>query len=156
MPTKLHDLDEIDRKILKILQHDGRTSMKEIAERIGKLSKVAISYRVKRLVDRGVIQGIHAKINPTSMDQDTLFITSLKIAPKGKSEALIAKKIARLHGVQSVFQTFGDHDIMIIGRARNATAVRDLIYEVFKIGGVTDSTSVIAHTVVKQNLAVEI
>jgi hypothetical protein len=45
---------------------------------------------------------------------------------------------------------------MIIGRAKNATAVRDLIYEAFKIRGVIDSTSVIAHTVVSQSLAVEI
>jgi DNA-binding Lrp family transcriptional regulator len=152
--TNLHAIDDTDRKILRILQRDGRASMKEIATRIGTLSKVAVSYRVKRLIDSGAIEGFHATINPKTMDQDTLFITSLTIGPKGNQEALIAKKIARLAGIQSVFQTFGDHDIMVIGRARHATAARDIIYKVYEIGGVNDSTTVIAHTVVKQGLDV--
>ena len=42
-------IDEIDRKILRILQSDDRASMKDRPDKIGKLSKVAVSYRVKRL-----------------------------------------------------------------------------------------------------------
>jgi DNA-binding Lrp family transcriptional regulator len=152
----MHEIDEIDRKILRILQRKGRTSMKEVADGIGKLSKVAVSSRVKRLVEVGVIEGFHAKINPKIMEQDTLFITSLSVGLKGKREALIAKKIAALPGIQSVLQTFGDYDIMVIGRAKDATAVRDLIYKIFQIGGVMDSTTVVAHTVIKQSLEVEI
>jgi DNA-binding Lrp family transcriptional regulator len=70
-------LDEIDRKILRILQRDGRTSMKDIADDIGKLSKVAVSYRVKRLRKMGVIQGFHARIDPDHVGQGFLFVTRL-------------------------------------------------------------------------------
>lgn len=149
-------LDEIDRKILRILQRDGRTSMKDIADDIGKLSKVAVSYRVKRLRKIGVIQGFHARIDPDHVGQGFLFVTRLSISSKGARESLIAKKIAALDGVQSVIQTFGDYDMLVIGRARDAVTARDTIYRMLRIGGVRDSTTIVAHSVVKESLDVSL
>ncbi|TLM99416.1 Lrp/AsnC family transcriptional regulator [bacterium] len=147
-------IDEIDRKILRILQSDGRASMKDIADKIGKLSKVAVSYRVKRLRKTGVIQGFQAKIDPGCVGQGFLFVSRLSIAAKGAREGVIAKKIAALDGVQSVFQTFGDYDILVIGRARDAVAGRDMIQRMLRMKGVSDSTTIVAHTVAKQSLDV--
>jgi len=147
-------IDEIDRKILKILQSDGRASMKDIADKIGKLSKVAVSYRVKRLRKTGVIQGFHAKIDPDSLGQEFLFISRLSIAAKAVRERTIAKKIAALDGVQSVFETFGDYDILVIGRARDAVRGRDIIARMLGMKGVDDSTTIVAHTVAKESLDV--
>ena len=145
-------IDEIDRKILRILQSDGRASMKDIADKIGKLSKVAVSYRVKRLRKTGVIQGFHARIDPGYVGQGFLFVSRLSIAAKGAREGLIAKKIAALDGVQSVFQTFGDYDILVIGRARDAVAGRDIIQRMLRMRGVRDSTTIVAHTIAKESL----
>lgn len=147
-------IDEIDRKILRILQSDGRASMKDIADKIGKLSKVAVSYRVKRLRKTGVIQGFHAKIDPGYVGQGFLFLSRLSIAAKGAREGLIAKKIAALDGVQSVFQTFGDYDILVIGRARDAVSGRDTIQRMLRMKGVSDSTTIVAHTVAKESVDV--
>jgi Lrp/AsnC family leucine-responsive transcriptional regulator len=147
-------IDEIDRKILRILQSDGRASMKDIADKIGKLSKVAVSYRVKRLRKTGVIQGFHAKIDPGCVGQGFLFVSRLSIAAKGTRESIIARKIAALDGVQSVFQTFGDYDILAIGRARDAVAGRDIIQRMLRMKGVSDSTTIVAHTVAKESLDV--
>ena len=144
-------IDEIDRKILRILQSDGRASMKDIADKIGKLSKVAVSYRVKRLRKTGVIQGFHAKIDPDYVAQSFLFVSRLSIAAKGARESLIARKIAALDGVQSVFQTFGDYDILVIGRARDAVTARDTIQRMLRMSGVRDSTTIVAHTIAKES-----
>ncbi len=153
---KTDQIDEIDRKILRILQHDGRASMTEIADKIGKMTKVAISYRIKRLIKIGAIEGFYAKINPNILGQSYLFITGLSIGPKSAGEIAIVKKIAGLEGVQSVFQTFGEYDAFVIGRVRNAEEARDLIYRMLKIDGVRDSTSIISHTVVKESLDVTV
>lgn len=149
-------LDEIDRRILRILQEDGRASVKAIAKKVGKLSKVAISYRMKRLNKAGVIQGYYTRIDPNSVGQSFLFITGVSIRPKGRSENLIVKKIAALDGVQSVFQTFGEYDALVIGRAADAVLARDLLYRIYHIGGIRDSTTIIAHTVIKQSLKVTV
>ncbi|MCP5026740.1 MAG: Lrp/AsnC family transcriptional regulator [Actinomycetia bacterium] len=55
-------IDSIDRLIIRELQRDGRRSNREIAERVG-LSPNATGVRVKRLIDGGVITGIHARLD---------------------------------------------------------------------------------------------
>src|SRR5882757_251112 len=57
------ELDRIDRKILAILQEDGRIANVELAERIG-LSPTSIGERLKRLQREGFIEGYGARLNP--------------------------------------------------------------------------------------------
>ncbi|MFN3725465.1 MAG: Lrp/AsnC family transcriptional regulator [Allosphingosinicella sp.] len=56
-------LDRIDRKILRILQAEGRLTNQALAERIP-LSPSACLARVRRLERAGVIQGYHARLDP--------------------------------------------------------------------------------------------
>jgi len=55
-------VDEIDLKILKILQQDGRLSNAEIAERVA-LSPSPCLRRLRRLETEGVIQGYRPQLN---------------------------------------------------------------------------------------------
>ena len=55
-------LDRIDRKILDILQREGRIAITELAQRVG-LSTSPCSERVKRLEEGGVIRGYRADID---------------------------------------------------------------------------------------------
>lgn len=55
-------LDKKDRLILQALQQDARQSLAALGRRIG-LSQPAISERVKRLEEAGVIEGYAAKVN---------------------------------------------------------------------------------------------
>ena len=57
------DIDKIDRKILSILQGDGRIANVELAERIG-LSPTSIGERLKRLQRDGFVEGYGARLNP--------------------------------------------------------------------------------------------
>ena len=55
-------LDEIDRAILTCLTQDARVSLKVLSARVG-LTSPSIAERVKRLEERGVIQGYGARVN---------------------------------------------------------------------------------------------
>ena len=57
------DLDRIDRKILMILQDDGRISNLKLAESVA-LSPTAVLARVQRLTREGFIRGYHAELDP--------------------------------------------------------------------------------------------
>src|SRR5260221_13381746 len=59
----MNDIDKIDRKILSILQGDGRIANVELAERIG-LSPTSIGERLKRLQRDGFIEGYGGRLNP--------------------------------------------------------------------------------------------
>jgi len=55
-------MDYIDRKIIDILQDDGRITMKELGQRVGLTSPATIE-RVKKLEEGGIIDGYNAVIN---------------------------------------------------------------------------------------------
>jgi len=55
-------MDEIDRKILKELQLDARTSYAELGRRVG-LTTPAVTERVRKLEDAGIIAGYRAEID---------------------------------------------------------------------------------------------
>ena len=57
------ELDRSDRRILDVLQRQGRISMTELGEKIG-LSTSPCAERVKRLERSGIITGYHARVNP--------------------------------------------------------------------------------------------
>ena len=57
-----HELDAVDRKILRILGTDGRASYQAIADEVG-LSRPAVMERVKRLEESGHIAGYHARVD---------------------------------------------------------------------------------------------
>ncbi|MEM7286234.1 MAG: Lrp/AsnC family transcriptional regulator [Actinomycetota bacterium] len=55
-------IDEIDRRILRVLQHDGRISFKDLGREVG-LSANATGVRVGRLMAEGVITGVQAQVD---------------------------------------------------------------------------------------------
>lgn len=67
-------LDNIDRKILKILQTDGRITTKELANKLH-LTNTPVYERVKKLEKNGIIEKYIAKLNPEKLDRNmTIFI----------------------------------------------------------------------------------
>ena len=58
-------VDRIDRRILALLANDARITNKELAGAVG-LSQSACLERVRRLWDRGVLEGAHAAVDPAA------------------------------------------------------------------------------------------
>ncbi|GAA0700219.1 Lrp/AsnC family transcriptional regulator [Paraclostridium ghonii] len=59
-------MDATDFKVIELLQEDGRISMKDLGKIVG-LTSPAVSERVKRLEESGVIQGYKAIVNPDKL-----------------------------------------------------------------------------------------
>lgn len=71
------DLDEIDVKILDILQRKGRTRRNDLAESVG-LSLPSVSERMRKLEEHGVITGYHATVDHKRLGRDItayIFVT---------------------------------------------------------------------------------
>lgn len=67
-------IDEIDAKILELLQRNGRIKRNRIAEEVG-LSVPSVSERMRKLEERGIIDGYHAVLNAKRLHLDiTAFI----------------------------------------------------------------------------------
>jgi Lrp/AsnC family leucine-responsive transcriptional regulator len=65
----LASFDSVDRRILAILQNEGRLGLTEIGRRVN-LSQPAVSARVRRLEETGVISGYRAVVDPARLGLD--------------------------------------------------------------------------------------
>ena len=75
------ELDRTDRKILDILQRQGRISMTDLAEQIG-LSTSPCSERVRRMEREGVITGYYARVDPKAIGKTLLVFIEIKLSSK--------------------------------------------------------------------------
>ena len=73
------DLDDFDRKILAILRQDGRITFTDLAQQVG-LSKTPCQQRVRRLVDKAVITGFAAIVDPAKVGLDHVAFAEVKLS----------------------------------------------------------------------------
>jgi len=65
--TSFHEeIDPVNLRVLKELQRDPRLTMSELGRRVG-MSSPAVTERVRRLEEAGVIQGYRVELNPTAL-----------------------------------------------------------------------------------------
>lgn len=76
MPVSDREIDRLDRKILTILQEDGRVSNLKLAEQVA-LSPTAVLARVQRLSKEGYILGYEARLNPLQLKAATLIFVEM-------------------------------------------------------------------------------
>lgn len=84
-------LDETDLRILQVLQTDGRLSYTELARRVA-MSTSALTERVRRLEDTGVISGYAAVVDPARLGLEVLAFVRLRYPTSnyGPFHALVA------------------------------------------------------------------
>ncbi|MBS1524853.1 MAG: Lrp/AsnC family transcriptional regulator [Bacteroidetes bacterium] len=79
-----HKLDEIDIKILNVLQGNARTSYSKIAEQVN-MSHTPVMERIHKMERAGVIQNYLATLDRQKIGKPVLVILSLKIDPQNET-----------------------------------------------------------------------
>lgn len=80
-----HKMDNIDKKIIEMLQKNARIPIKEIAREVF-LSSPAVSARIEHLEKSGVITGYHAQLNPEFLGYHIKAFINLEVEPYQKKE----------------------------------------------------------------------
>ena len=80
-----HKLDNIDKKIIEMLQKNARVSIKDIAKEVF-LSSPAVSARIEYLEKSGIISGYHAQVNPMFLGYHIKAFINLEVEPSQKKE----------------------------------------------------------------------
>jgi len=143
-------LDEIDKKIIKVLQDDARTSLRKISELV-KVSLGTVSNRVKKMEKNGVIKGYSVILDPDQIGWELNVVIGLRIQ-KGRLIE-IQEKIAKDSRVHGVYDVTGDFDSMVIARAKNRRDLDDLSKNVLSIDGVERSITHLVLNTVKEKTA---
>jgi len=85
-------LDDLDRQIMKLLREDPRMSSRVMARRLGDVSDRVVRYRIKRLLDRGVVL-VQARVNPHEVGYPVVSDILIEVVP-WKLAAACAKLVA--------------------------------------------------------------
>jgi len=80
-------LDKIDQTILKILQENAKTPLKEIANQVY-LSTPAVSARIEKMEKEGIITGYQAQINPEALGYHIKHLSIWKLHRKIKKNSI--------------------------------------------------------------------
>ncbi len=122
-------LDQIDRKILKILSRDGRLPVTELAAQVG-LSKTPCQSRLKRLQAQGYIQGFRAVLNPAKLNLDHVAFTEVKLRDTTE-RALSAFNAAvlKVPEIEQCHMIAGSFDYLLKIRTRDIQAYRQVLGE---------------------------
>lgn len=125
-------IDDIDRKILTILQQNARTSNAEVARQVG-MAPSAIYERIRKLEERGVIAGYAVRLDPGMLDRGLLaFVFVRTDEPIGVPET--ARRLAGIPEVQEVHHVAGEDCYLVKVRVADTDALGRLLRERF--GGI--------------------
>lgn len=85
MKKEILFMDQIDSKLIMLLQQNARVSLKELAKEVF-LTTPAVSARIEKLEKEGIITGYSAKINPIKLGYHITAFVNLELQPTQKKE----------------------------------------------------------------------
>ena len=122
----MSNLDEIDTKILELLEEDARRSFTGMAEKL-KVSESSIRKRVSALQKEGVIKKFTIKVDHAKLGLNTVAIVGIDVDSDKMLE--IAQELCDFKEVKCVATSSGDHMIMLEVWAKNGKELNKLIAE---------------------------
>lgn len=146
-------IDDLDRKIIRVLNQNARKSFREIAKDVG-TSVTAVIHRIKKFENSGVIKGYIPIVDPQYFGLDLIAIIALRIS-RGKlleSQGEIAKDSR----VMAVYDITGEWDSLVIGYFKGREDLNEFIKNLLLKKHVERSVTHIVLNVVKEERRVSI
>ena len=133
--------DSIDARILTALSADSRRSYADVATEVG-LSTAAVHERVKKLVERGVIERFSLRVDPAKVGLH--FTAFVAIRNDGGVHCReVAPALRQMPQVLELHSVAGEYDFLAKVRTTHARALEDVLYQIKSIPGVARTTSTV-------------
>jgi len=143
-----HRLDATERRMVEMLQQDGRLSVSELARSLS-VSEVTARRKLKGLLGAGIIRVV-ATVDPFDVGYETPVIIGLKVVRSQLDE--IAERLSQLPQVRYVGASTGRVDLIIeVVTRTNQDLAAFLLDELAKIDGITDSETNLIVRIYKQS-----
>ncbi len=150
------NIDNLDRKILKIISQNARKPFKEVAEECG-VSRAAIHQRVQRLVEMGVITGSGYSVNPKSLGFQLCVYIGITLERAKMYESVVAE-LEQIPEVVETHYTLGGYTILAKMYSKDDKHLMDLLNKkIQEIDGVaTTETITSLEQRIKRTIPIEI
>ena len=147
-------LDEIDVKIMEILQKKGRTRRNDLAESVG-LSLPSVSERLRKLEENAYITGYHATVDPKKLGRDVTAFILVSV----DSSKHYAQFIEHAHAVDEILECHavtgeGSHLLKI--RTTNTGSLERLLAKIQAWPGVGGTRTNLVLSSTKDTMRIEV
>jgi len=143
-----HILDATERRMVELLQHDGRLPVAWLAKELN-VTEVTARRKLRGLLARGIIR-IVATVDPFDVGYETPVIIELKVQRNRVEE--VAERLSRLDQVRYVGASTGRVDLIIeVVTRTNQDLATFLMNELASIDGITDSETNLIIRIYKQS-----
>jgi Lrp/AsnC family leucine-responsive transcriptional regulator len=134
-------VEETDRAIVAALTTDGRLSYTDLADKVG-LSVSAVHQRVRRLEQRGVIQGYEARVSHDAVGLPlTAFVAIRPFDPSQPDDA--PERLAHLDEVEACYSVAGEDFYLLLVRVASPPDLERLLQQIRTAANVTTRTTVV-------------
>lgn len=147
----MEDLDDLDRKILQLLEQNARITNKELARQL-ELSITPVFERVKKLERRGYIKKYVAVLDHEKLDKGMVVFLHIKMqAHNHESIARLMAEAQRLEEVMECYHVTGDNDFLMKVLMPDMKAYEEFVLnKLTKITGIGNINSSLVMSTVKQ------
>ena len=122
-------LDEIDSTLVRLLQDDARMSNARLADEAGIAASTCL-VRVRGLIERGVIRGFHADLDPRALGLGLEALISVNIRVGARAAiSSFSEEMRVLPEVVQVFFLGGSEDFIIHVATRDSDHVRQFVVD---------------------------
>jgi Lrp/AsnC family transcriptional regulator, leucine-responsive regulatory protein len=137
-------MEEINRRIISMLARDGRMSFTELAKMTG-LSVSAAQQRVRRLEQRGVIQGYAALIDPDHAGLPLTAFISLKPFDVAAADDA-PERLAHLSAIEACHSVAGEENYILKVRVASPAALENLLQQIRAAANVSTRATIVLST----------
>ena len=127
----MNGIDSLDEQILAALQANGRLTMKALAEQVG-LSSPAMIERVRRLEERGVINGYRAIINPAALGRPLTALIGAEV-DRDRYDAFLTS-VQEEPAIAECHRTTGTGTYIVKAHVADTTALEQLVDDLSAAG----------------------
>ena len=107
----MEKIDDLDRKILKIITQSARVPFKDVAEQCG-VSRAAVHQRVQKMFDNGIITGSSYHVHPKSLGYQLCVYIGLSLE-KGSMYNEVCEELEKIPEVVESQFTLGTYSMLI-------------------------------------------
>jgi len=137
-----HQLDALDKKILRMIAEDARIPFLEVA-RACNVSGAAIHQRIQKLTNMGVLKGSRFIIDPESIGYETCAYVGINLKNPEKFDVAV-EALKAIPEVVECHYTTGDYDLFIKMFAMNNHHLLDIIHDKLQPLGLSRSETIIS------------
>ena len=137
-----HQLDALDKKILRLVAEDARIPFLEVA-RVCNVSGAAIHQRVQKLANLGVVKGSRFIVDPEKIGYETCAYIGLYLREPEKFDEVV-EALRKIPEIVECHYTTGDFDMFIKLYAHNNHHLLDIIHDKLQPLGLSRSETIIS------------